>query len=152
LIKAAFDRSLPIFDNGSTARQQPFELNEDLATKKHLRAIEAELHAQIQGQTGPPQRSRLDPGEPAAGKGSRQPSWEEDPAMRIKVVITDAEEGGYTAEVPALPGCVTEGDTREELLANLREALEGVLLGADEPLKSGKDEDGLPWHEEEIDL
>jgi len=48
--------------------------------------------------------------------------------MRVRVVIHPAEEGGFWAEIPALPGCVTEGDTREELLANLREAVEGCLL------------------------
>jgi predicted RNase H-like HicB family nuclease len=48
--------------------------------------------------------------------------------MRVQIVIHNAAEGGIWAEVPAL-GCVTEGDTREELLANFHEALEGVLLG-----------------------
>jgi len=47
--------------------------------------------------------------------------------MKIKVVIHEAEEGGYWAEVPALPGCATEGDTFEELLKNLYEAIEGCL-------------------------
>jgi len=50
------------------------------------------------------------------------------PPLRVKVIIHAAEEGGYWAEVPALPGCLTEGDTREELLTNLREAIEGCLL------------------------
>ena len=45
--------------------------------------------------------------------------------MKIKAVIHEAEEGGYWAEVPAIPGCATQGDTIEELLANLREAIEG---------------------------
>ena len=61
--------------------------------------------------------------------------------MRIKVIIHPAEEGGFWAEVPALPGCVTEGDTREELLANLREAVEGYLLtssGIFQPEEGGK--------------
>ncbi len=49
-------------------------------------------------------------------------------AMRVKVIIHENEGGGYTAEVPAIPGCVTEGDTRNALLANLREAVEGCLL------------------------
>ena len=49
-------------------------------------------------------------------------------ALKVKVIIHEAEEGGYWAEVPALPGCLTEGDTRAELLANLREAIEGCLL------------------------
>jgi predicted RNase H-like HicB family nuclease len=47
--------------------------------------------------------------------------------MKIKVRIHEAEDGGFWAKVPALPGCVTEADTREELLANLREAIEGWL-------------------------
>jgi predicted RNase H-like HicB family nuclease len=47
--------------------------------------------------------------------------------MKIKVVVHDAEEGGYWAEVPAIPGCATQGETFEELLANLYEAVEGCL-------------------------
>jgi predicted RNase H-like HicB family nuclease len=47
--------------------------------------------------------------------------------MKIKVVIHNAEEGGYWAEVPSIPGCVTQGETFEELLANLYEAIEGCL-------------------------
>ena len=47
--------------------------------------------------------------------------------MKIKVVLHEAEEGGFWAEVPALPGCATQGETRAELMQNLREALEGCL-------------------------
>ncbi len=47
--------------------------------------------------------------------------------MKVKVVIHEAEEGGYWAEVPAIPGCATQGETFEELLANLYEAVEGCL-------------------------
>jgi predicted RNase H-like HicB family nuclease len=47
--------------------------------------------------------------------------------MKIKVIVHEAEEGGYWAEVPAIPGCATEGDTFEELLHNLYEAVEGCL-------------------------
>ena len=47
--------------------------------------------------------------------------------MKIKVVIHEAEEGGYWAEVPAIPGCATQGETFEELLQNLYEAIEGCL-------------------------
>ena len=47
--------------------------------------------------------------------------------MHIKTIIHDAEEGGFWAEVPAIPGCVSQGETMEELLANLREAIEGCL-------------------------
>jgi predicted RNase H-like HicB family nuclease len=47
--------------------------------------------------------------------------------MKIKIVIHDAGEGGYWAEVPAIPGCATQGETMDELMANLREAIEGCL-------------------------
>lgn len=47
--------------------------------------------------------------------------------MKLKVVIHEAEEGGFWAEVPAIPGCATQGDTFEELLQNLYEAIEGCL-------------------------
>jgi hypothetical protein len=48
-------------------------------------------------------------------------------SMKIKVIVHEAEEGGYWAEVPALPGCATQGETFEELLKNLYEAAEGCL-------------------------
>ena len=48
--------------------------------------------------------------------------------MKLKVVIHTAEEGGYWAEVPAIPGCATQGDTFEELLQNIYEAVEGCLF------------------------
>jgi predicted RNase H-like HicB family nuclease len=47
--------------------------------------------------------------------------------MKIKVVVHEAEEGGFWAEVPAIPGCATQGETMDELMANLREAIEGCL-------------------------
>lgn len=47
--------------------------------------------------------------------------------MRLKVLLHPAEEGGFWAEVPALPGCVSEGESREEAIANIREAAEGWL-------------------------
>ena len=47
--------------------------------------------------------------------------------MKLKVIIHEAEEGGYWAEVPAIPGCATQGDTFEELLVNLYEAVEACL-------------------------
>jgi predicted RNase H-like HicB family nuclease len=43
------------------------------------------------------------------------------------IVVHKAEEGGFWAEVPAIPGCATQGDTVEELMANLFEAIEGCL-------------------------
>jgi len=47
--------------------------------------------------------------------------------MKLKVLVHEAEEGGYWAEVPSIPGCATQGDTFEELLENLYEAIEGCL-------------------------
>ena len=47
--------------------------------------------------------------------------------MKLKVVVHEAEEGGYWAEVPAIPGCATQGETFEELLKNIYEAVEGCL-------------------------
>jgi predicted RNase H-like HicB family nuclease len=47
--------------------------------------------------------------------------------MKVKAIVHEAEEGGFWAEVPALPGCVTQGDTLEEVMSNLREAIEGWL-------------------------
>ena len=47
--------------------------------------------------------------------------------MKIKVVVHEAEEGGFWAEVPAIPGCATQGETMDELLRNLHEAIEGCL-------------------------
>ena len=50
--------------------------------------------------------------------------------MKIKVIIHQAEEGGYWAEVPAIPGCFTQGDSWEELIQNIYEAVE-VCLSVD---------------------
>lgn len=47
--------------------------------------------------------------------------------MKLKVIVHEAEEGGYWAEVPAIPGCATQGDTFDELLKNIYEAVEGCL-------------------------
>lgn len=47
--------------------------------------------------------------------------------MKLKVVIHEAEEGGYWAEVPSIPGCATQGETFDELLSNIYEAVEGCL-------------------------
>lgn len=47
--------------------------------------------------------------------------------MKLKVVVHEAEEGGYWAEVPAIPGCATQGETLMEQLQNLYEAVEGCL-------------------------
>jgi predicted RNase H-like HicB family nuclease len=47
--------------------------------------------------------------------------------MKLKVVMHEAEEGGYWVEVPSLPGCATQGETFDELLSNIYEAVEGCL-------------------------
>jgi predicted RNase H-like HicB family nuclease len=47
--------------------------------------------------------------------------------LKIKIIVHEAEEGGFWAEVPAIPGCAGEGETLEELLENLHEAVEGCL-------------------------
>lgn len=44
--------------------------------------------------------------------------------MNLRVVLEHSDEGGYTAIVPSLPGCISEGDTRDEALQNIREAIE----------------------------
>ena len=59
--------------------------------------------------------------------------------MKLKVVVHTAEEGGYWAEVPAIPGCATQGDTFEELLQNIYEAVEGCLSVEEADLKLDKD-------------
>lgn len=60
--------------------------------------------------------------------------------MNLKVIVHEAEEGGFWAEVPAIPGCATQGETKNELLDNLREAIQGCLeADVNEPL-SAKDE------------
>ena len=47
--------------------------------------------------------------------------------MKLKVVVHQAEEGGYWAEIPSIPSCATQGESFEELLTNLYEAVEGCL-------------------------
>lgn len=56
--------------------------------------------------------------------------------MKLKIIVHKADEGGFWAEVPAIPGCATEGETFEELLKNLYEAVEGCLSVDVEPPKS----------------
>lgn len=52
--------------------------------------------------------------------------------MKIKAILHPAKEGGYWAEVPALPGCITEGDSLEEVINNLQDAITGWLEVANE--------------------
>jgi predicted RNase H-like HicB family nuclease len=59
--------------------------------------------------------------------------------MKLRVLVHAAEEGGYWAEVPAFPGCVSEGETFDEALANIREAAEGWIEVAAERTRSDTD-------------
>lgn len=52
--------------------------------------------------------------------------------MNIKIILESSDEGGYTAIVPSLPGCISEGYTREEALRNIREAVELYLEPVDD--------------------
>ena len=47
--------------------------------------------------------------------------------MKLKIVLEKSDEGGYTVYVPSLPGCISEGDTKEEALKNIKEAIELYL-------------------------
>jgi predicted RNase H-like HicB family nuclease len=64
--------------------------------------------------------------------------------VRYTVVLEQEQDGGYVASVPALPGCVSQGDTREAALANIREAIELYLddcrdAGDPIPIEAGKE-------------
>ncbi len=60
--------------------------------------------------------------------------------MKLKVVLEPSDEGGYTAYVPALPGCISEGDTSEQAMANLREAIELYLEPVEDDLADAQGE------------
>ena len=60
--------------------------------------------------------------------------------MKLKVVVHEAEEGGFWAEAPSIPGCATQGDSFDELLSNIYEAVEGCLsVDVQDMPVSGKD-------------
>jgi predicted RNase H-like HicB family nuclease len=66
------------------------------------------------------------------------PSTED--SMKLKVVIESSEEGGFTVYVPSLPGCASEGETEQEAMQNIREAIELYLEPVDDDLAGiGKD-------------
>lgn len=58
--------------------------------------------------------------------------------MKIKVILEASDEGGFTVYVPSLPGCISEGDTEEEALANIREAIELYLEPVEDDLFIGE--------------
>ena len=59
--------------------------------------------------------------------------------MKLKVVLEPSDEGGYTVYVPSFPGCISEGETREEAMRNIQEAIELYLEPADDDLLRDKD-------------
>jgi len=59
--------------------------------------------------------------------------------MKLKIIVHSAEEGGYWAEVPAIPGCASQGETMEDLLENIQEAIEGCLSVDVQPLQETPD-------------
>lgn len=59
--------------------------------------------------------------------------------MKLKVILEPSDEGGYTAIVPTLPGCISEGETQEEALANIQEAIELYLEPVEDDLEFGPD-------------
>ena len=60
--------------------------------------------------------------------------------MKITIVLEKQKEGGYTVYVPSLPGCISQGETREECLKNIKEAIELYLEADDNEMISYKGE------------
>ena len=54
--------------------------------------------------------------------------------MKLRIVLEPSDEGGYTALVPALPGCISEGPDREAALANIQEAIQLYLEPVEDDL------------------
>ena len=63
--------------------------------------------------------------------------------MKLRVLLQPSDEGGYTVFVPSLPGCVSEGETREEALANIKEAIELYIEPVDDDLSNALDAESL---------
>jgi predicted RNase H-like HicB family nuclease len=63
--------------------------------------------------------------------------------MRLRVILEPSDEGGYTAIVPALPGCISEGETRDEALRNIQEAIELYLEPVEDDLEFAPDAEFL---------
>lgn len=63
--------------------------------------------------------------------------------MKLKIILEPSEEGGYTTYVPSLPGCISEGDTREEALTNIKEAIELYLEPVEDDLSYTPDAEVL---------
>jgi len=65
--------------------------------------------------------------------------------MKIKIILEPSEEGGYTVAVPSLPGCISEGNSKEEAIKNIKEAVELYM----EPVE---DDEIFPADSEIIEL
>jgi predicted RNase H-like HicB family nuclease len=63
--------------------------------------------------------------------------------MKFRIILEPSEEGGYTVIVPSLPGCVSEGNTREEALKNIREAIELYLEPVEDDISFSPDSEQL---------
>ena len=59
--------------------------------------------------------------------------------MKVKVVLEPSDEGGFTVYVPSLPGCISEGETQDEAMANIREAIELYLEPQEDDLPPGSE-------------
>lgn len=59
--------------------------------------------------------------------------------MKLSVVLEPSEEGGYTVYVPSLPGCISEGESKDEALKNIREAVELYLEAVEDDTAYGPD-------------
>ena len=59
--------------------------------------------------------------------------------MKLKIVFEPSDEGGYTVYVPSLPGCISEGNTKEEAMANIKEAIELYLEPVEDDLAVAPD-------------
>lgn len=65
--------------------------------------------------------------------------------MKLRIILEASDDGGYTATVPALPGCISEGDSREAALDNIKEAIELYLESVD-------DDEGFHEGAEHLDI
>lgn len=63
--------------------------------------------------------------------------------MNVKIIIEPSDEGGFTVIVPSLPGCISEGDSREEAIKNIKEAIELYLEPIEDDLASFRDAEQL---------
>ena len=63
--------------------------------------------------------------------------------MKIKIYLEPSEEGGYTVIVPSLPGCISEGNTKEEAIRNIKEAIELYLEPVDDDIVINQDMEEL---------